>query len=70
MSKALAKFIECLKEWKKFVYGHITTCKRKLLHQLTDIRQRMDFFGSNRLAQSEIRVRHELKNVLHHVEIL
>ncbi|KAH1057929.1 hypothetical protein J1N35_035994 [Gossypium stocksii] len=42
MSESLALFTNDLKDWNKFVYGHITTHKRNLIHKLSTIQKKME----------------------------
>lgn len=57
ISNTLANFTTNLKMRNKSVYGHITTRKKNLTNKLTDIQRRIDLFGSNKLAQLELRIR-------------
>lgn len=70
MADALAKFTSDLKVWNKSVYGRIISRKKILISKLADIQWHMNFSGSNHLAQIEMEVRLELKNVLHHEKLL
>lgn len=70
MSDALTKFTSKLKDWNKSIYGHIIVRKKILINKLTDIQRRMDSHGLNQLAQTEMSVRQELKNVLYHEELI
>ncbi|KAL1127560.1 hypothetical protein V6Z11_A13G186900 [Gossypium hirsutum] len=58
------------KDWNKTVYGHITCRKKFLVKELSKTQKIIDFFGSNCLAQVELKIRQELENVLHHEELL
>lgn len=70
MSKSLATLTVDLKEWNKFIYGHITTRKRNLLHKLSTVQKQMDISGTNLLVPREMELMEELEDVLHHEEIL
>ncbi|MFQ6670443.1 hypothetical protein Gotur_035359 [Gossypium turneri] len=56
MSASLAKFTANLKGSKKTTYGHITYCKRNLVHTLSAVQKQMDISGSNCLVPVEIKV--------------
>lgn len=70
MMATFGDFSRDFKEWNKSVNGHITSRKRLLTKKLAKIQRIIDFTGSNRLAQVEMRIQKELENVLYHEELL
>ncbi|KAH1032169.1 hypothetical protein J1N35_044343 [Gossypium stocksii] len=69
MLDTLSTFTPNLKEWNKLVYGYITSRKRVLIKEFTRIQKLMDFSGTNHLVQMELKIRHELENVLRQEEL-
>lgn len=70
MVESLDHFTANVKCWSNSVYGHISVQKKNLVQELFDIQRAFEISGGDTLAQREIQVREELKEVLHHEKLL
>lgn len=47
MLDSLTNFMDDFKKWNKFVYDHINTRKKNLIHKLSTIQEQMDISENN-----------------------
>lgn len=66
MANSLSNFTSHVKEWSRFVYDFIGTCKGYLMKSLSNIQRALEQLASSCLLQLEIGVHDELENLLDH----